>query len=59
MTVKVNLQTTCMDQGTQGSDEGSKVLDIELSLSKDCAPPSHLDEFPEGGLVAWSTAFGS
>ncbi|KAG1768546.1 major facilitator superfamily domain-containing protein [Suillus occidentalis] len=59
MTVKVNLQTTCMDQATQGSDDGSKMLDIELSVSKDCAPPSHLDEFPEGGLVAWSTAFGS
>ncbi|KAG2039748.1 major facilitator superfamily domain-containing protein [Suillus americanus] len=40
-------------------NEGSKVLDIESSVSKDLTLPLRLDEFPEGGLVAWSTAFGS
>ncbi|KAG2130615.1 major facilitator superfamily domain-containing protein [Suillus bovinus] len=45
---------------TQDSDnEGFKVLDIESSVSNDSVVPSRLDEFPEGGLAAWSTAFGS
>jgi len=61
MTVETKPQNICTElQATQDSEnEGSKVLDIESSISKDSALPSHLDEFPEGGLVAWSTAFGS
>ncbi|KAG2122861.1 major facilitator superfamily domain-containing protein [Suillus cothurnatus] len=61
MTVETKPQNICMElQATQDSEnEGSKVLDIESSVSKDSALLSRLDEFPEGGLVAWSTAFGS
>ncbi|KAG2049558.1 MFS general substrate transporter [Suillus hirtellus] len=47
-------------QATRDSDnEESKVPDVESSISKDSVLPSRLDEFPEGGLAAWSTAFGS
>lgn len=59
MAVEAKSQMPCVEQATQDSDEGSKVLDIESSVSKDSALPSHLDEFPEGGVAAWSTAFGS
>jgi hypothetical protein len=61
MAIETKFQTLRMEaQATQDSDnEGSKVLDIESSVSKDSPFPSHLDDFPEGGLVAWLTAFGS
>ncbi|KAG1814779.1 uncharacterized protein BJ212DRAFT_1481959 [Suillus subaureus] len=61
MTVETKPQTLCMEpQASQDSDnEGSKVLDIESSVSKDSALSSRMDDFPEGGLAAWSTAFGS
>jgi MFS family permease len=61
MTIETKFQTLRMEaQATQDLDnEGSKVLDIESSVSKDSPFPSHLDDFPEGGLVAWLTAFGS
>ncbi|KAG2055978.1 MFS general substrate transporter [Suillus hirtellus] len=38
---------------------GSEELGVEYSLSKDSDLSVVLQEFPEGGLAAWSTAFGS
>lgn len=38
---------------------GSNGLQIEYPVSEDTDFPLILQEFPEGGLAAWSTAFGS
>ncbi|KAG2348865.1 hypothetical protein BDR05DRAFT_386659 [Suillus weaverae] len=39
--------------------QGSETLVEAYSVTKDSDPPSHSDEFPEGGLAAWTTVFGS
>ncbi|KIK34646.1 hypothetical protein CY34DRAFT_625339 [Suillus luteus UH-Slu-Lm8-n1] len=38
---------------------GSETLVDAYPVTKDSDPPSLSDEFPEGGLVAWTTVFGS
>ncbi|KAG1902716.1 MFS general substrate transporter [Suillus fuscotomentosus] len=38
---------------------GSEELGVEYPVSKDSDLPLLLQEFPEGGLAAWSTAFGA
>ncbi|KAG1903097.1 major facilitator superfamily domain-containing protein [Suillus fuscotomentosus] len=38
---------------------GSEELGVERPVSKDSDLPLLLQEFPEGGLAAWSTAFGA
>lgn len=39
--------------------QGSKALVEAYSITKDSDPPSLSDEFPEGGLAAWTTVLGS
>jgi hypothetical protein len=39
--------------------QGSETLVEAYPVTKDSDPPSLSDEFPEGGLAAWSTVFGS
>ncbi|KAG1888572.1 major facilitator superfamily domain-containing protein [Suillus subluteus] len=42
----------------QDDKEGSETSEA-CRVSKDWDPPSSPDEFPEGGLAAWATAFGA
>ncbi|KAG1843891.1 major facilitator superfamily domain-containing protein [Suillus subluteus] len=42
----------------QDDKEGSETSEA-CRVSKDLDPPSSPDEFPEGGLAAWATAFGA
>jgi hypothetical protein len=40
--------------------QGSETLvEAAYPVTKDSDPPSLSDEFPEGGLAAWTTVFGS
>lgn len=39
--------------------QGSETLVDAYPVTKDSDPPSLSDEFPEGGLAAWTTVFGS
>ncbi|KAG1767654.1 major facilitator superfamily domain-containing protein [Suillus occidentalis] len=39
--------------------QGSETLVDAYPVAKDSDPPSLSDEFPEGGLAAWTTVFGS
>jgi hypothetical protein len=39
--------------------QGLETLVEAHSVTKDFDPPSLSDEFPEGGLAAWTTVFGS
>ncbi|KAG0693803.1 major facilitator superfamily domain-containing protein [Suillus ampliporus] len=43
----------------QEDKEGSETLVEEHPIAKDSDPPSRSDEFPEGGMAAWATVFGS
>ncbi|KAG1888569.1 major facilitator superfamily domain-containing protein [Suillus subluteus] len=50
----VHTKGTAFQEDKEGS-ETSKACRV----SKDLDPPSSPDEFPEGGLAAWATAFGA
>jgi hypothetical protein len=39
--------------------QGSETLVDAYPVAKDSDPPSLSNEFPEGGLAAWTTVFGS
>ncbi|KAG1731102.1 major facilitator superfamily domain-containing protein [Suillus paluster] len=59
MASESKLQTPYTGPPFQEDKEGSETLVGEHPIVKDSDPPSRSDEFPEGGLAAWATVFGS
>ncbi|KAG2130760.1 major facilitator superfamily domain-containing protein [Suillus clintonianus] len=60
MAVETKPQTLFTEpRAAQEHKGGSEELEVEYPVSKHSALLSDLQEFPEGGLAAWSTAFGS
>ncbi|KAG1858814.1 hypothetical protein F4604DRAFT_1906185 [Suillus subluteus] len=58
----VRNQTSNIFCGTPGctrAQGGSEELGVEYPVSEESDLPLVVQEFPEGGLAAWSTAFGS
>ncbi|KAG1860223.1 major facilitator superfamily domain-containing protein [Suillus subalutaceus] len=60
MTVDTKPQTFFAGPpAAQEHKEGSEELGVEYPVSEESDLPLVVQEFPEGGLAAWSTAFGS
>jgi hypothetical protein len=56
-TVFTEPRVSCEEEKEGEEEKGSETLEGS-PVVKDFDPPSPSDEFPDGGLTAWTTAFG-